>query len=311
MKHKDNLLIEKEYFSKQRIISKQPKGPGLNLTYKCNSKCIFCYDATKRTNLKDLPLDEAKIQLINLKNKGVKIVSLRGSEPTVYPYLFELIKFIKSINLRFRMTTNARFFSYEKNAENFAHMGLDNVYTSIHSANLMVHDSLTRSPGSFKQSVLGIDNLIKNGVKVETNTTILKQNVKELPDIARFLSTRFNKIHRARFSFLYTSESGLSLNEWKKMMPSLTETKPYVTKAMDVFRKKGIYSFIEKMPICGSPKYYLDFKPEDYVIKSNIKPKKCSRCIYYDDNYCVGLSKTYLDIYGTKGIVPFEKYLTE
>jgi sulfatase maturation enzyme AslB (radical SAM superfamily) len=298
------ITIKEKKFSLERRLSKQRCDIGLNLTYMCNNRCIFCYDSAKRTNLNNLPFSEAKNEILILKSRGINLISLRGSEPTLYPYIFELIGFIKENNLRFRMTTNARFFSYEKNAENFARMGLDNVYTSIHSANPMVHDRLTLSPGSFKQSIMGIDNLIDKGVRVETNTTILKQNVKELPEIANFLSTRFNKIYRARFSFLYTEGCDLSVKEWKKMMPSLVETRKYVTKAMGIFRKKGIYSFIEKMPICGSPKYSLDFKSEDYVIKDNIKPKKCSKCKYYIDNYCVGLSKTYIKIYGTKGIKP-------
>ena len=65
-----------------------------------------------------------------------------------------------------------------------------------------------------------------------------------------------------------------------------------------------LYSFMEKLPVCGAPKYHLDFKPEDYVIKANKKPLICSSCKYYNNNYCIGVSPTYLRLYGEKDLIP-------
>lgn len=291
-------------FEELRIKSKIPHSTGIKLTFKCNNKCIFCYDNTRRKTIKDKPLDRVKSEVIRLKNMGVSLIALRGSEPTVYPHILELIRFIKKQGLNFRLSTNARLFYYEEVTKTFVQNGLAEVYISLHSSKAEVHDNLTRVTGSFKQTCNGIKNLLKYGVQVETNTTILRQNVEHLEEIAQFLSNEFNRLYRARFSFLYHLGVGADIEAWRLIMPSLSETKNNLTKAMDVLRGNNIYSFIEKLPVCGAPKYFQDFKPEDYVIRANKKPLACSSCRYYYDAYCVGISPVYLELYGDSDLTP-------
>ncbi len=287
-----------------RIInaSKRPRGQGIDLCFRCNNRCIFCYDNHKRNDISDKPLEQAKKDVLALKKKGINIISLRGSEPTIYPHIYQLVSFINNHGLKFRMTTNARIFSYVETAKKFASLGLDNVYVSLHSHKADIHDKLTQTKGSFDQTLKGIKNLLASGVRVETNTTILKQNVEDLPKITQLLS-RYG-LFRARFSFLFCEGVGLDIGWWKKLMPSIAETRESLSEAMNIFQVRGIYSFIEKLPICGAPQYYRDFKPEDYVIAANIKPEICQKCAYHKDNYCVGVSPMYLKMYGEKDLIP-------
>lgn len=299
-----NASVLEDNFKKIRLQSKRSRGEGINLSFKCNNNCIFCYDQLRRKQIKDKTLEQVKSEVLQLKNNEVNIISLRGSEPTIYPQILELIRFIKSQDLKFRLTSNARFFYYEEMAKTFAENGLVNVYTSLHSDKAEIHDELTRAVGSFKQTVGGIKNLLKHGVEVETNTTILKQNCKDLKKVAEFISEEFNKIARARFSFLYHQGTEGDINFWRTLVPSISEVRNEVTEAMGVFRKHGIYSFIEKLPVCGAPKYYKDFKPEDYVIRVNTKPPICASCKYFRDNYCIGVNEVYLKLYGEKDLKP-------
>lgn len=295
-----------EHFNRIRGGSKTPRGEGITLTYKCNNNCVFCYDHEKRKQVTDMPLEQAKSEVLRLKNKGQKVISLRGSEPTIYAHLLELLQFIKDQGLKFRLTTNARVFYYEDFTKTLTSMGLVSVYTSLHSYLPEVHDNLTRAPESFTQTSTGIKNLLKYGVEVETNTTIVKQNVNHLKDVAQFFSEEFKNLYKARFSFLYHRGVGVNLKIWSRLMPTLSETREHITEAMDTFRKNKIYSFIEKLPVCGAPKYCKDFKPEDYVIRANKKPAKCFSCKYYHNDYCVGISPIYLKLYGEKDLMPLQ-----
>lgn len=287
-----------------RILSKRYRGEGISLSYKCNNNCVFCYDQLRRKKTKDKTLEQAKSEILQLKDSGVHLIALRGSEPTIYPHLFELIRFINSQGLKFRLTTNARSFYYEDFTKAIIKMGLAQVYTSLHSHKAKVHDDLTRVEGSFKQTFEGIKNLLKHGVEVETNTTIVRQNVGHLKDIAQFFSEEFSSIYRVRFSFLYCKGVEADLKSWSLLMPSLAETRDSLTAAMDTFRENRIYSFMEKVPVCGAPKHCLDFKSEDYVIRANTKPQACFSCKYYHGDRCVGISPVYLKIHGENDLIP-------
>ncbi|MBU4449766.1 MAG: glutamate racemase, partial [Actinobacteria bacterium] len=59
---------------------------------------------------------------------------------------------------------------------------------SIHGHTPELHDSLTRSKGSFEQTKQGIKNLIELAQPISTNTVVVKQNYKYLAKITEFLS---------------------------------------------------------------------------------------------------------------------------
>ncbi|MDP3052228.1 MAG: radical SAM protein [bacterium] len=284
----------------ERFLSKGlPKR--LYLTYRCNDNCIFCYDGVKHKTLPDLPLEEAKGLVVKFKNEGQTLISLGGSEPTLYPHLFELIEFIKSLGLKFRMASNLRRCSDKNFAKKVAESGLVSVYTSLHGHNAELHDKIARINGSFQSRTEGMRNLTALGVKIETNTTITTLNFKYLRTIAEFIWRNFEPF-RMRFAFLWCTAN--VLDDPKGIMPKIPEIRPYLKEAMDYLKEKGPYAFIEKAPICLLPEYWKDFKSEYYMLTENVKPSICRSCKFYSDNNCVGISPVYLSLYGDSDLIP-------
>ena len=80
----------------------------LELTNTCNLKCPLCYrELFKKDNTKyHRELDIIIKHILSFKN--LKYVTLAGptSEPTLYPYLFELINFLISINVEISLFIN-------------------------------------------------------------------------------------------------------------------------------------------------------------------------------------------------------------
>lgn len=297
------MLSNKEREEK-RLSSKGLPKIRLALTYKCNDNCVFCYDGIYRKTLADLPLEEAKKLVVKAKNEGQKLVSLGGSEPTIYPHLPELIEFIKSLGLKFRMASNLRRCADKNFAKKLAENGLTDVYTSLHGHNAELHDKITRVNGSFQSRTEGMKNLAALGVKIETNTTITTLNFRYLRTIAEFIWQNFEPF-RMRFAFLWCKAN--VLDDPKGIIPKIPEIRPYLKEAMDYLKKRGPYAFIEKAPICLLSKYWEDFKSEDYMLKENIKPSICRFCKFYNDNNCVGISPVYLSLYGESDLIPQKK----
>lgn len=293
------MLSDKER-EKERLLSKGlPER--LYLTYKCNDNCIFCYDGVRRKTIPDLPLEQAKRLVVKAKNEGQKIISLGGSEPTIYPHLFELIEFIKSLGLKFRMASNLRRCTDKNFAKKLVENGLTSVYTSLHGHNAELHDKIARANGSFESRTEGMKNLAVLGVKIETNTTITTLNFKHLKTITEFIWRNF-KPFRMRFAFLWCKAN--VLDNPQGIIPTIPEIRPYLKEAMDYLKKEGPYAFIEKAPICLLPEYWKDFKSEDYMLKENVKPPICRSCKFDNDDNCVGISPVYLSLYGESDLIP-------
>jgi len=117
-----------------------------------------------------------------VKEGGCTYLELIGGEPTIRPDIVDLIKFAHQLNFKnVVMATNGRLFSYKKFAEKIIKAGLTDLIFSIHGHNSKLHDSLTRSKGSFRQMMQGIKNVRALGLKrLGTNTTIVKQNYRFL-----------------------------------------------------------------------------------------------------------------------------------
>jgi len=79
----------------------------LEVTHRCNLQCISCYTGAGREKQDTLTLEERKSVVRQAKAMGVRTVSLSGSgEPLLYPDLFTLIDYIRSLDMAVVVFTN-------------------------------------------------------------------------------------------------------------------------------------------------------------------------------------------------------------
>jgi MoaA/NifB/PqqE/SkfB family radical SAM enzyme len=86
--------------------------------------------------------------------------------------------------------TNGRALGHEPYARGLLAAGLNRFYISIHGHTQKLHEGLTRTPGSFDQTVAGIDviaRIKRLGIALHTSTVVTKRNLPHLADIYRFL----------------------------------------------------------------------------------------------------------------------------
>jgi MoaA/NifB/PqqE/SkfB family radical SAM enzyme len=283
----------------------------------CNNNCVFCSVGRELSmNRKVKSFDEIKKDIISAKKDKSKGISFSGGEPTILPYLVDAIKLAKDLGFKkIEVQTNGRMFYYKDFTEKVIDAGMNKILFSIHGHNAKLHDSLTRIPGSFKQAVQGIKNVLdfreENDMDIRTSTVLVKSNYKLMPDIMDFLLA----FDLDAYHISHVILDGYALMNRKVIYPKLSETAPYVHKAIEKAWAKGKDVWTYSFPFClmqGYERAVAELGGDDTILKGpdftvsiqsnrrkfRTKRKECSQCKY--NNFCLGIWKRYAKFYGLK-----------
>jgi MoaA/NifB/PqqE/SkfB family radical SAM enzyme len=157
--------------------------------FSCNNNCVFC------SNVADRDFNSSSEELFQkIKDgykRGFRVIEFLGGEVTIRPDFFELLSFAKKTGFKdIRLTTNGRLFSYPGFAQKVKDAGMSVMVFSVYGHNKLLHEAVTRSPGSFEQCIQGIKNVKKiGGIDVVVNTVVSKINYKNLYEIGDFVSS--------------------------------------------------------------------------------------------------------------------------
>ncbi len=121
-------------------------------------------------------------------------VCFTSGEPTTRDELPEFASLARELGYaRISVMTNGRRLSYLPYAVSLVRHGVRRFYVSVHGHDARLHDALTRTPGSFAQTVAGLVNLASlkpHGVEVHSSTVLTTRNLPHLGSIYRFLRAR-------------------------------------------------------------------------------------------------------------------------
>jgi len=162
----------------------------VNLTYRCNNHCVFC--AVGDRPARDARTAGVLAALRRHRRRGGDLLDIDGGEPTLHPDLTAVVAEARRLGYgRIAVTTNGRTLSLPGVARALVRAGVTDVLVSLHAPNRAVQESLTRAPGSFRQTLAGLRNLLAAAgeeVRVAVNTTVVRRNLGTLPALARRLA---------------------------------------------------------------------------------------------------------------------------
>lgn len=190
----------------------------------CNNNCTFCMeedrDGRKVTN--SATSDES-VRWILAQSADCEEVCFTSGEPTTNPRLPVWVKMARAAGAgRVSVMTNGRALSNERYAKGLVAAGMNRFYVSIHGHDEKLHEGLTRTPGSFVQTVAGLDvirSLKRYGVDLHTSTVITKRNLPHLGEIYRFL--RGHGVDQVVFNVMQANGRGDTYFE--QLFPSYTD----------------------------------------------------------------------------------------
>jgi cyclic pyranopterin phosphate synthase len=157
----------------------------------CNNNCIFCLDDRERRT--DVTVEEVRMLLDGHRSLGEMLFTC--GEPTIHPRLPEFVRMARDRGYRsIGLVTNGRRLSYRSYAACLLDEGIDEATISIHGSSARVHDALTRTRGSFEQTLAGLDNVLalrgRRGVRVVTSTVIARRNMARAEELIEMLGSR-------------------------------------------------------------------------------------------------------------------------
>ncbi len=297
----------------------------VKIGFSCNNRCIFCIQGDKRFKEPDLPYEEIKRRLTKGRRDGANSVVFTGGEPTFRPkLLLNVVRDAKELGYDFiQIQSNGRMFSYLKYCQELIDAGANEFSPALHASLANIHDKLTRAPGSWRQTVTGIENLRELEQYVMTNSVVVKDNFKDIPNLARLLVKL--GVNQFQFAFIHINEIIASDEKLiKEVVPKMSEAAPYIKEGVRVGIDSGVKVMTEAVPYCfmqGYEKYIAEnIMPEAHVFDGKLEIKDytkyrwdkgksrgpdCKDCIYF--GVCEGPWREYPEIFGWDEFIPIKK----
>ncbi|MFA5746517.1 MAG: radical SAM protein [Candidatus Paceibacterota bacterium] len=163
---------------------KSPLKVTLNVTNRCNFKCVHCYNGSSSGwEGEELGLAEIKSLLKELKKMEVFLISVNGGEPFLRKDIFEILEEINRLGFVSNINTNASLVTPEI-AKRMSELGFKSVDVSLHADN---RKNFLRFTGSelFDQTAAGIKNLIKAGVPPSIAFVATSVNISWASDVVK------------------------------------------------------------------------------------------------------------------------------
>lgn len=170
----------------------------LELTARCNNACSHCYvnlPANDAAGIKkELTFSEIKSIIDQAVDLGCLWAHLTGGEPLLRKDFKQIYLYLKQKGLLITLFTNASLIS-KAHIELFRQYPPRNIEVSVYGVTEKTHKKVTQK-NWFKQSLNGIDQLIRASIPVTLKSTILRANVKELDQISAWCRDKSNQPFR-------------------------------------------------------------------------------------------------------------------
>src|SRR5579862_7729693 len=160
-------------------------------TERCNSHCLMCSQPPKDRD--DIPeLLARNLRLIPLMKPAPPYLTITGGEPTLLGKdLFTLLRALKEHlpQTEIHMLTNGRTFAWPAFSQDLAAVAHPNFSVGIplYSDFAQDHDYVVQAKGAFDQTMAGLHQLARNGIRVEIRVVLHKLTITRLTKLAEFI----------------------------------------------------------------------------------------------------------------------------
>lgn len=150
-----------------------PLGVHLDVTYRCNERCIHCY--LDHDDHGEMTTAEIKGVLDQLAEAGTFFLTLSGGELLMRMDFFEILEYARKLQFNVRLKSNGVMIGAEE-ARRIRELGVEQIQVSVYSHQPDTHDAITKLPGSLKRTVQAIRFLQEQGLKVTIANVLMRPN---------------------------------------------------------------------------------------------------------------------------------------
>lgn len=223
----------------------------LFLTERCNSRCLMCSQPPR--NVRDDTLVDEVLQMIPWLPKDTPQLGITGGEPTLlYGRLIEVVEAAKQHlpDTSLHLLSNGRLFRYLRYAERVAAIrhpdlmiGIP-VYADVASE----HDYVVQAAGAFDQTILGLLNLGRVGLRIEVRMVVHRQTCRRLPQFARFVARNLPFV--AQVVFMGVELTGYARTNQDVLWVDPVDYQEDLERAIDLLVAAGLSVGVFNIPLC-------------------------------------------------------------
>jgi MoaA/NifB/PqqE/SkfB family radical SAM enzyme len=292
----------------------------------CNNNCIFCMEADS-SGARPTPVlasPERVRELLSSQPERGEVMFTYG-EPTLNPKLPSYLRWARELGYRrIGVTTNARRLGYEPYARRLVREGMNHVVVSIHGPNAQCHDAQTRCPGSFAQTLAGLEVLAQikrqRPLVIHTSTVVCRRNYKKLADLHDLLC-HFG-VDQCVLNVM--QPLGRGENFARQLQTRYRDIVDELGRFLAAVGKPSPPVFLVDLPLCTTERlpdevrgwvefavfteYARDGQPQPRATRvdkeepNRAKRDDCRRCRY--DDICLGVWQNYVRAYGWQEFEP-------
>lgn len=151
----------------------------------CDLSCIFCDTPQEGMAIRFSTRESVRASLAAMSGTCSSVL-FTGGEPSRLRWLTETLRDARELGYQFiQMQSHAGAAADPAVADAWIAAGLDAIDVPIYGADAETHEAITRTPGSFQDTLMGLENLRARGAQSVVHTTLFESNVAHLESIVR------------------------------------------------------------------------------------------------------------------------------
>ena len=257
----------------------------LFVTERCNSNCIMCpMPEGARRRGKSAEIDRL-ILLAKQIPKAAPHITITGGEPFMAgKELFRLLDFCQSKfdTTEFLLLSNARALAIQEYAELLRDTLPPNsiIGVPLHGSTEKTHDTITRSRGSFQQTITGLLNIQAFNIRTELRIVVSRLNYRDMTGLAKLIVRLFPQVDHV--CFMATEMTGEARKNAELVWLPYRQAFESCADAIKILIESGINVRLYNFPLCTvDPAFWT-------ICRKSISPEKvrysdsCDRCTVKD-----------------------------
>lgn len=172
------IAARRNEFIRQRV----PALGSIELTHRCNLRCIHCYLDTPAEDHQELTTSQWLAIIDQIAAAGCLNLLITGGEPLLRHDFAEIYQHAKRKGMLVTIFTNGTLIN-EPILELFGDLPPYAIEITLYGASQKTYESITRVPGSFAKCMQGVRNIKKTNLRLNLKTILMKTNQHELAEI--------------------------------------------------------------------------------------------------------------------------------
>jgi His-Xaa-Ser system radical SAM maturase HxsC len=305
----DVVKFDTEKLALKTLYRRQAKQNALLVTERCNNYCLMCSQPPR--DIDDRYIVEELLEAIPLMSKDNVEIGITGGEPTLLgDDLVRILRTLKNYlpDTAIHILSNGRNFKDLKLAQKIAaldHLDLM-IGIPLYSDISNIHDYVVQADGAFDETLQGIINLKRCGVKVEIRVVIHKQTDERLPQLAEFITR--NLLFVDHVALMGLEMMGFTKANINDLWIDPIEYQPQLVEAVETLARFKMHVSVYNHQLCLLDKQLWPFNVKSISDWKNDYMPECAPCLMKEQ--CGGFFSSAVFKYSSH-IAPFQEVITD